>query len=361
MSQTRSWPTGHAEPHRSGMATRLNWLRAAVLGANDGIVSTAGLVVGVAGATSSRTAILTAGPQQLAHPGHAAAASFMSFAVGAVLPLLAIMLVPGAARIPVTILAVLAALAATGAVSAALGRAPRGPAVVRNVIGGAIAMGVSYGIGSMIGAATTVMRAVSAAGGPLVLAAVAAVAGGLLALLRRSLRPVLLAGVTLAGTGGLTIMLKEALDRPRPPLDEALAAADGHAFPSAHAATAAAVFGTLAYPYAARLRSWSARVAVWAAAAMLTALVGISRVYLGVHWTTDVIGGWAFGVLWLAVVVTGWTIVTRHRQPGIPGRSGRGDRDPGPSLPGEGAMESATRIPDLSDGRRAGRRDGSTA
>ena len=45
----------------SRMATRLNWLRAAVLGANDGIVSTAGLVVGVAGATSSRTAILTAG------------------------------------------------------------------------------------------------------------------------------------------------------------------------------------------------------------------------------------------------------------------------------------------------------------
>src|SRR5512146_1744308 len=61
MSQTRSWPTGHAEPHRSGMATRLNWLRAGVLGANDGIVSTAGLVVGVAGATSSRSTILVAG------------------------------------------------------------------------------------------------------------------------------------------------------------------------------------------------------------------------------------------------------------------------------------------------------------
>jgi VIT1/CCC1 family predicted Fe2+/Mn2+ transporter len=239
MSQTRSLPAGHAEPHDGGMAARLNWLRAAVLGANDGVVSTAGLVVGVAGATSSRTAILTAGlaglfagalamasgeyvsvssqrdaeramlalerrelaeepraevaelariyeskglapglarqvaeqltvhdalaahaeaelgidPRQLAHPGHAAAASFLSFAAGAVLPLLAIMLVPGAARIPVTILAVLAALAATGAVSAALGRAPRSPAVVRNVIGGAIAMGVTYGIGSMIGAA----------------------------------------------------------------------------------------------------------------------------------------------------------------------------------------------------------------
>ena len=58
---SRAAPIGHAEPHGGGMATRLNWLRAAVLGANDGIVSTAGLVVGVAGATTSRTAILTAG------------------------------------------------------------------------------------------------------------------------------------------------------------------------------------------------------------------------------------------------------------------------------------------------------------
>src|SRR3954453_20482614 len=49
------------EPHRGGLAGRLNWLRAGVLGANDGIVSTAGLVVGVAGATSSRSALLTAG------------------------------------------------------------------------------------------------------------------------------------------------------------------------------------------------------------------------------------------------------------------------------------------------------------
>ena len=49
------------EPHAESMSSRLNWLRAAVLGANDGIVSTAGLVVGVAGATTDRTAILVAG------------------------------------------------------------------------------------------------------------------------------------------------------------------------------------------------------------------------------------------------------------------------------------------------------------
>ena len=91
-------------------------------------------------------------PEQLAHPGHAAGASLVSFMAGAVLPLLAITLVPGPARIAVTFVAVLAALVATGAASAALGRAPRRPAVVRNVIGGAIAMGVTYGIGTLIAA-----------------------------------------------------------------------------------------------------------------------------------------------------------------------------------------------------------------
>ncbi|MDX6354147.1 MAG: vacuolar iron transporter family protein [Streptomyces sp.] len=50
-----------AEPHHDGLGARLNWLRAAVLGSNDGVVSTAGLVVGVAGATNSRSALLTAG------------------------------------------------------------------------------------------------------------------------------------------------------------------------------------------------------------------------------------------------------------------------------------------------------------
>ncbi len=51
----------HHEPHVGGLGTRLNWLRAAVLGANDGVVSTAGLVVGVAGATTSRQTLLAAG------------------------------------------------------------------------------------------------------------------------------------------------------------------------------------------------------------------------------------------------------------------------------------------------------------
>ena len=94
-------------------------------------------------------------PAQIASPWHAAAASFASFTAGAILPLLAITLTPAAVRIAVTAIAVLAAFAATGAVSATLGQAPHGPAVVRNVVGGLLAMGITYGIGSLVGHVTS--------------------------------------------------------------------------------------------------------------------------------------------------------------------------------------------------------------
>ncbi|MER6238904.1 VIT family protein [Streptomyces clavifer] len=229
----------HDEPHEGGLGTRLNWLRAAVLGANDGIVSTAGLVVGVAGATGDRSTLLTAGlagllagsmsmaageyvsvstqrdsekaalaterreleetpeaelaelagmleekglsgevareaavqlterdalrahaevelgidPDELTNPWHAAGASFLAFTVGALLPLLAIVLPPVPLRLPVTVVAVLVALAVTGWWSARLGAAAAGRAVLRNMAGGAVAMAVTYGAGALLGAA----------------------------------------------------------------------------------------------------------------------------------------------------------------------------------------------------------------
>ncbi|MGW1227110.1 VIT1/CCC1 transporter family protein [Streptomyces sp. NPDC001478] len=235
MTQTRD----HAEPHGNELGVRLNWLRAAVLGANDGIVSTAGLVVGVAGATGDRGALLTAGlagllagsmsmaageyvsvstqrdsekaalatekrelqetpeaelaeltgllqdkglshdvareaalqltardplrahaevelgidPDDLTNPWHAAGASFLAFTVGALLPLLAIVLPPTSARLPVTVLSVLAALALTGWWSARLGAAKVRPAILRNMGGGAVAMAVTYAAGELLGAA----------------------------------------------------------------------------------------------------------------------------------------------------------------------------------------------------------------
>ncbi|MFF8946284.1 VIT family protein [Streptomyces sp. NPDC014864] len=228
----------HEEEH-GALGPRLNWLRAAVLGANDGIVSTAGLVVGVAGATDSRSALLTAGlagllagsmsmaageyvsvstqrdseraalamerrelrerpgaeleeltglleehglsrevaaeaaeqltardalraharvelgidPDELTNPWHAAGASFLAFTVGALLPLLAIVLPPAPWRLAVTVGSVLAALVLTGWSSAGLGAARPGRAVLRNVGGGALAMGVTYAAGALLGAA----------------------------------------------------------------------------------------------------------------------------------------------------------------------------------------------------------------
>ncbi|MFD4181522.1 VIT family protein [Rhodococcus sp. NPDC058514] len=225
-----------SEPHGQGLSAKLNWLRAGVLGANDGIVSTAGLVVGVAAASTDRGPIFTAGiaglaagavsmalgeyvsvstqrdserallakerqelaelpedelaelaslyeakglspatartvaqeltehdafaahadaelgidPDELTNPWQAAISSAISFTVGALLPLIAILVPPATSRVPITFVAVLVALALTGSISARLGGSPRGKAVLRVVLGGALAMLVTYGIGQIV-------------------------------------------------------------------------------------------------------------------------------------------------------------------------------------------------------------------
>lgn len=158
---------------------------------------------------------------------------------------------------------------------------------------------------------TSVMNAVSAAAGPAGMAACALAVGLLLGVAWRSWTPAAVLGTTAAGAIGLTIVFKAALAQPRPPLAQAVAVADGYGFPSGHAAAAAAVCGAAAWLCSIGMRSWRARLSVWVVAAMLAALVGVSRVYLGVHWVTDVLGGWAFGILWMAVVVTGWAGIAR--------------------------------------------------
>ena len=227
------------EPHDDGVLGRLNWLRAGVLGANDGIVSVAAVLVGVAGATTQTGPLVTAGAAALvggaismalgeyvsvssqrdseralialerreleedpegelaelvglweqrgldhetatlvatrqtehdalqAHlsmelgideetvtsPWQAAFASFLAFTVGGILPLAAILLAPAEVRVWVAIAIVLVALGVTGALGARLGRAPWQRATVRVVVGGGIALAVTYGIGSLLGVA----------------------------------------------------------------------------------------------------------------------------------------------------------------------------------------------------------------
>ena len=230
-------PVHRTDPHDGSVHAKLNWLRAGVLGANDGIVSVAALVVGVAAATTDLAAILIAGvaavlagaismglgeyvsvssqrdteraliakerwelenmpTQELAelaglyrakglsdetaqrvaveltahdalsahletelrisqddvvNPWHAAGASALSVLVGAVLPMLAILLPPPEWRIATTFVAVVVALAVTGWLSAWIGGAPRGRAVLRVVIGGALALVVTWVIGGLLG------------------------------------------------------------------------------------------------------------------------------------------------------------------------------------------------------------------
>lgn len=215
----------------------LNTLRAAVLGANDGIVSVSSIIVGVAGATNDPKAIFTAGlaglvagalsmavgeyvsvssqkdseeamlerekiklknnpeqeerelkelyiekglsektagvvakefmkhdplvahaqaefgitPGELASPTNAAISSGISFTIGALIPLIAVVLPPHEWRIPVTFIAVLCALILTGTLSAHVGEARKTVAVARVVLGGIVAMLITFGVGSLVG------------------------------------------------------------------------------------------------------------------------------------------------------------------------------------------------------------------
>ncbi len=155
-------------------------------------------------------------------------------------------------------------------------------------------------------ALTSVMVVTGIAGGPAAMALLGLAVGMILSVTRRSWMPVLVLAVTAAGVTGLAFVFKTVLGLPRPPSAQAVAHADGYGFPSGHAAAAAAVCGVAAWLIASRRRSWAVRLAAWAGAAMIAAFVGISRIYLGVHWTTDVLGGWSFGILWMGVVISGW-------------------------------------------------------
>jgi undecaprenyl-diphosphatase len=114
------------------------------------------------------------------------------------------------------------------------------------------------------------------------------------------------AGVLLAAVAGVGVSLGLALNswtgRERPPVADWLGAAGGPAFPSGHT-TAATLFAlSCGWVLTAHLRSGRPRTALWAAAGAYAVLVGWSRVWLGVHWPTDVLGGWLYAVVWSALV-----------------------------------------------------------
>lgn len=115
--------------------------------------------------------------------------------------------------------------------------------------------------------------------------------------------------------------LKDLVERGRPPTQFAVHDASGLAFPSGHTALATVAFGALAYIHGSVVRWWSVRVAIWAAAVTVMLLVGFSRLYLGVHWLSDVLGGYALGAVWLGIVVTAFGTSTRFHRLYIVGSS----------------------------------------
>ena len=151
---------------------------------------------------------------------------------------------------------------------------------------------------------THTMVLLSMLGGPSVLQAVGVILVGVFAW-HRWWRGVLLLLLAMCGAGVLSTTLKLAFQRARPSGFFDYPAPGGYSFPSGHALFAFCFFTTAAALLAPRLQHPALRVLVWAAAAALIFGVGFSRIYLGVHYPSDVAAGYAVGLLWSSVIIVG--------------------------------------------------------
>jgi undecaprenyl-diphosphatase len=157
-----------------------------------------------------------------------------------------------------------------------------------------------------------VAQTVTHLGDPWVVVAAVATVAIVLSLRRRYHLAVF---VVLASGGAAVVssITKQVFDRPRPPTSLWLATAWGPSFPSGHATQSIACWGAVAVVGCMLVRSRAARAAIIVAAVCVALAVGASRVYLAVHWASDVMCGWAIGVLWLtALLLAGWATPRAH-------------------------------------------------
>ncbi|HUP65657.1 MAG TPA: phosphatase PAP2 family protein [Thermoanaerobaculia bacterium] len=113
--------------------------------------------------------------------------------------------------------------------------------------------------------------------------------------------------------GLLNLALKSIFERQRPDLSTALRHASGFSFPSGHAMGATIVFGALAYLAVRHYRTWKARSGALAAAAATIAAICVSRIYLGVHWISDIIAGVSSGAVWVLATTLAYEVFRRVR------------------------------------------------
>ena len=157
--------------------------------------------------------------------------------------------------------------------------------------------------------ATTIFVIISTLGEP-VLAVLGVIVAGLLAWRRQWLH----LGTWLIGLGGgevLNQVIKHIVARPRPVFAQPLIPESGFSFPSGHAVLSFIAYGLLAYFAVLVLRTWRARTGVVMGAGLLVLVIGFSRLYLGVHYFSDVVAGFAAGGVWLSTCIIGMELVRR--------------------------------------------------
>lgn len=159
---------------------------------------------------------------------------------------------------------------------------------------------------------TRVMIAASLIGGPAWLAPIGVVLA-IAFFIRGWRRGAVLAVVTMAGAGLLDVLLKQAFARVRPAAFFDYPLPVSHSFPSGHAFFAASFFGGLAVLVSDRVQSKPLRGLIWLIAIGLILLIGLSRIYLGVHYPSDVLAGYAAAVIWVAAVAFGDRIAVHRR------------------------------------------------
>jgi membrane-associated phospholipid phosphatase len=161
--------------------------------------------------------------------------------------------------------------------------------------------------------ATTFFTIMTIIGGPLGLAILLTIIGIILAIRRRWSWLIYLA-ITAGGGGLLDMELKRYFARARPVAAEMLRRANGYSFPSGHAMGSAVAFGALAYLAFRAIHSWPAKTAVMAFLYTLVASVALSRVYLGVHWISDVLAGVTVGTVWVTTTTVAYETTRRIRR-----------------------------------------------
>ncbi|MEO7143702.1 MAG: phosphatase PAP2 family protein [Bryobacteraceae bacterium] len=135
--------------------------------------------------------------------------------------------------------------------------------------------------------------------------------------LRNRRRDAVVLAITIVGASVLMYFLKIGFHRVRPPPYFGLAPLQSFSFPSGHSLVAFCFYGVLAHLVNSRIQQFAVRAGIWALAVLMVLLIGFSRIYLGFHYPTDVLAGYAAGIVWVFAIVLAEPLIGRHKNNSI--------------------------------------------